>query len=678
MDNKNPISTQLQQFLAAPVETAVVAESAFKAHGIWFPGVKLMRNLYFSSKALLISFFFVLPLVLLGYFFVSSQRAQMQFVAQERAGVAVLQHLMPVYTGVLKTRNATRASLGGFEGAAAYQAGRTATDQALSQLDKYLEQTGDVLHIQAQVNKIKTAWAATASSKQGVDEQKRTVFGPVAAALVDTVNDVADHSNLVLDADLDSLYLVNAMVLTLPKLSDDVGQLWGWSTYFSAMAQAGAQELPAAELARYVGWAGSAQSNLREMQRQLDRVFAANPALKSQVDVAVLQEMGLFLQATQDADKLVHQEGLNPQKVFQTGEAALMRLQSFYDKGLPALDGLLKARADRLHTQFVTVVALVCIVLLLAAYFFYAFFLVTRGGLQLISRHLQEMAEGDLRHAPAKPWGTDEPAGVILDLRTAYDALHALIRKVRHSARALNAASDEIASASLDLSARTEDAASMLEEQASTMDEIASTVSATAERARMAATFAEDNASVAEKGGEVFDTVVATMRDIQASSSKIADIIGVIDGIAFQTNILALNAAVEAARAGESGRGFAVVAAEVRGLAQRSAAAAREIKTLISASVEKVQAGTEVVEDAGRTMHDVVTNARQINAFLSEISTAAQEQATGVEHVGQAIQELDKSTSQNAALVEETAGAASSLRQQADILQEEIRNFRVA
>jgi methyl-accepting chemotaxis protein len=209
------------------------------------------------------------------------------------------------------------------------------------------------------------------------------------------------------------------------------------------------------------------------------------------------------------------------------------------------------------------------------------------------------------------------------------------------------------------------------------MDEISATVKATAERAQMASTFASDNTNVAEKGGKVFVSVTSTMRDIHASSAKISDIISVIDGIAFQTNILALNAAVEAARAGESGRGFAVVASEVRSLAGRCAQAAREIKTLISASVEKVEEGTTLVDAASKTMAEVVANAAQINSFLNEISTAAREQALGVAEVGRSIQELDKTTQQNAALVEETTAAANSLRHEANNLQSEIANFRV-
>jgi methyl-accepting chemotaxis protein len=342
------------------------------------------------------------------------------------------------------------------------------------------------------------------------------------------------------------------------------------------------------------------------------------------------------------------------------------------------LDDLLVKRIDGMKSERNTVTIVLVLGLLLAAYLFYAFYLVANGGLRLLARHLNEMSLGDLRSIPANPWARDETAGVLKDLAKTYTALHGLIRKVRHGARELHTASNEIAAASMDLSARTEASAAALEQQASAMEEIASTVGNTASTAQQAAAFASGNATVAERGGQVIGQVVATMQEIHASSAKINDIIGVIDGIAFQTNILALNAAVEAARAGEAGRGFAVVASEVRSLAQRSAGAAKEIKGLISTSVEKVDSGTRIVQGAGETMNEVVNNARQINVFLSEIATSAKEQASGVQQVGQSIQELDRSTQQNAALVEETTSAASALKAQADLLQSEIANFRVA
>jgi methyl-accepting chemotaxis protein len=228
----------------------------------------------------------------------------------------------------------------------------------------------------------------------------------------------------------------------------------------------------------------------------------------------------------------------------------------------------------------------------------------------------------------------------------------------------------------MDLSMRTEDAASNLGEQASAVEEIGTQVSQTAERTQQAAMVASQNSEVAQRGGIIIEEVVDTMRDIHASSSKINDIIGTIDGIAFQTNILALNAAVEAARAGESGRGFAVVASEVRSLAGRSAEAAREIKYLISTSVERVSAGTKVVEGAGKTMAELVTKASEISQLLGDISVATKEQSIGVEEVVKAIHLLDSHTQQNAALVEQTSASAASLSGQAHDLTTEIARFR--
>lgn len=317
-------------------------------------------------------------------------------------------------------------------------------------------------------------------------------------------------------------------------------------------------------------------------------------------------------------------------------------------------------------------------VLLLSGYVFISFYKVNRGGLSLVSQHLNELAEGDLRNRPAKPWGKDEPAMLISDLNKAYDSLDDLIRRVRHSARELANTSAEVSRASLDLSERTEDAASNLGEQASAVEEIGTQVRETAQLAQRAAAVAQQNSEVAERGGRVIAEVVETMRDIHVSSNKISDIIGTIDGIAFQTNILALNAAVEAARAGESGRGFAVVASEVRSLAGRSAQASREIKSLITASVEKVATGTQIVQGAGQTMTEIVTNATQINQLLSEISVATTEQSRGVQEVVMAIQRLDSNTQQNAALVEQTSAAAASLSEQADNLTGEIARFVVA
>ena len=277
----------------------------------------------------------------------------------------------------------------------------------------------------------------------------------------------------------------------------------------------------------------------------------------------------------------------------------------------------------------------------------------------------------DLGHVPATTAGA-------LALKQALGRVQQTLLQVRASAGSVTTASDEIASGNHDLSSRTEQAASSLQQTASAMEQLTATVRNSAESARQANQLAASAAEVAERGGSVVSQVVSTMDEINASSKKIADIIGVIDGIAFQTNILALNAAVEAARAGEQGRGFAVVASEVRSLAQRSAEAAKEIKGLIGASVERVEAGSKLVADAGQTMGEIVGSVQRVSDIIGEITAAAAEQSDGIGQVNTAVTQLDQMTQQNAALVEESTAAAESLRTQAQRLAQALAGFRLA
>ncbi|MBK7529440.1 methyl-accepting chemotaxis protein [Piscinibacter sp.] len=277
----------------------------------------------------------------------------------------------------------------------------------------------------------------------------------------------------------------------------------------------------------------------------------------------------------------------------------------------------------------------------------------------------------DLGHVPATTAGA-------LALKQALGRVQQTLLQVRASAGSVTTASDEIASGNHDLSSRTEQAASSLQQTASAMEQLTATVRNSAESARQANQLAASAAEVAQRGGTVVSQVVSTMDEINASSKKIADIIGVIDGIAFQTNILALNAAVEAARAGEQGRGFAVVASEVRSLAQRSAEAAKEIKGLIGASVERVDAGSKLVADAGQTMGEIVGSVKRVSDVIGEITVASGEQSDGIGQVNTAVTQLDQMTQQNAALVEESTAAAESLRTQAQKLAQALAGFRLA
>jgi methyl-accepting chemotaxis protein len=286
------------------------------------------------------------------------------------------------------------------------------------------------------------------------------------------------------------------------------------------------------------------------------------------------------------------------------------------------------------------------------------------------------VAQGDLSPLPG---AANAPRGSVLaSLVTMQQSLMQVVSRVREASDSIATGSAEIATGNADLSHRTEQQASHLQQTSSSMDQMNSTVRHNADTAHQATELASSASAAAQKGGQVVGEVVTTMSDISTSSRKIADIIGVIDGIAFQTNILALNAAVEAARAGEQGRGFAVVAGEVRNLAQRSAEAAKEIKGLIGSSVDKVEAGSRLVGEAGETMQDIVNQVRRVSDLISEIGAATLEQTRGIGEVSQAVTQLDQSTQQNAALVEQSAAAAASLKQQTVLLIEAVSIFKLS
>jgi methyl-accepting chemotaxis protein len=287
------------------------------------------------------------------------------------------------------------------------------------------------------------------------------------------------------------------------------------------------------------------------------------------------------------------------------------------------------------------------------------------------------IAEGDLTEQ-IQVAGHDEASALLAALKNMQQALSRLVADVRLNSESVATASAQIATGNNDLSARTERQASALQQTAATMEQLGGTVRNNAANAKQANQLAQGASKVADQGGQVVTQVVTTMNGINASGKRIADIIGVIDGIAFQTNILALNAAVEAARAGEQGRGFAVVATEVRSLAQRSADAAKQIKTLITGSVEQVEQGSRLVDQAGKTMTEIVHAIKRVSEIVGEISSSSAEQSNGVGQVGQAVSQMDQATQQNAALVEESAAAAESLRQQAQELVQTVATFKLA
>ncbi|WP_296509117.1 methyl-accepting chemotaxis protein [Rhodoferax sp.] len=637
----------------------------FGAHGIWALGVHIMRSINFASKALIVSLLFSLPIAWLSWSYFSAQNAAIAFSLKERDGVRYLQAASPVLQLALQLR-ASPADASG--------AVTEALDKSYAGLEKIQQEMGANLGTVAAYAELQQARSAAKS--QGGDAVERFVRNTAhIQALIAVMTTATDGSNLTLDPDIDSYYVMDAAAFRLPDLMERTGLMRAAGAAALRDGQLSLQFRAAIDKADAI-----AEFHQANMLAGIAKSVQQTPELSSRIQIDASRdatqkfldavEKTIISAATLDSSALA--------SFAAQGDAAFTAQAALLDRLLPVLDTLLDKRVKSAQQQVHLTIVILVVTLLLAAYAFYAFFLVTRGGLRLISQHLQEMAEGDLRRAPSQPWGRDEPALVIVDLRKAYDSLHLLIRKVRHSARDLAGTSAEIARASLDLSSRTESAASSLEQQAATMEQIGASAKQMAEHSEAAASLARENAGVAEQGGVVIRDVVQVMGAINQSSRKIGDIISTIDGIAFQTNILALNAAVEAARAGEQGRGFAVVATEVRVLAQRSAAAAKEIKDLITTSVHNVENGSRVVDSAGATMEEILGNAQRIQTLLREIAVGSREQAEGVGQSVAAIQLLEQNTQQNAALVEQTSAAAGALSDQSEGLRGEIANFKVA
>jgi methyl-accepting chemotaxis protein len=409
-------------------------------------------------------------------------------------------------------------------------------------------------------------------------------------------------------------------------------------------------------------------TNEPEEQAEVDKIGELRKAyLGSRDKVQEAKKAG----NTAEAERLFNEEFVPASKAYAAGVADLLARQR------TKIDAMAKQieSANEVSRVLLPVLALLSLVLSGALAW-----IITRSITRPVDSALsaaRRVASGDLSVSLVART-QDEMGQLVQALADMQNSLSGMIRGIRQSTDSISTASTEIATGNQDLSQRTEQTASNLQEAASSMEQLNGTVKQTADSARTANQLASSASSVAVKGGEVVSQVVSTMDEISASSKKISDIIGVIDGIAFQTNILALNAAVEAARAGEQGRGFAVVASEVRNLAQRSAQAAKEIKTLISASVERVESGSRLVADAGQTMSEIVNSVQRVSDIIGEITAAASEQSDGIGQVNASVTHLDQMTQQNAALVEQSAAAAESLREQAMRLAGTVQQFRLA
>jgi methyl-accepting chemotaxis protein len=630
-----------------------------------------MRGLRFPGKMALIAAAFMLPVVWLLISFLRVEQQGIELVARERDGVRYAQAVYAAQEAADHWRYVARRVAYGDAGAPLDEA-RGRFEQALETLQTQQLRLGERLDtgeawrgLEQAVQKSRTA---PGSNAQAIYSAMTELSG----ALTGLLDVVTDHSGLALDPDIASRYLVSGSLLHAPDIIRRTGELRGLAG--AALRDGRIEPAQAIRLAQ-----------LRAvLMHELD--LARADMVKAR-EAAGPAGAGLMMDTFDAAQAYLQavQRQFPPGQTELQGDAATLIAQAnqLLDtqyrqaaRNLTVLDELLAERESRLWRDLWIALGVTLLSLLLALFLAMGFYRAMFGGFKALRRHLMAISMGDLR-TDINGKGRDEVSDLLREVGYMQESLRQTVRQVQGASDSVVQASLEIAQGTNDLSTRTEAAAAALEESSAALEQTTSSVQHTAESARQAADIAIDNARVAERGGAVMQDVVSTMERIQSSSRRINEIIGVIDGIAFQTNILALNAAVEAARAGEQGRGFAVVAGEVRSLAQRSATAAREIRQLIGASVTDVDGGMAVVRDAGATMHEIVQHASQVRLLLDEVASGAREQSMGIGQIGQAVQDLDRNTQANAALVEQTAAASTSQRAAAVRMAAQVDEFRL-
>ena len=526
-------------------------------------------------------------------------------------------------------------------------------------------------------------WKATLDAWPGV---KQTAGNPKATALdviegqtqmimsaLGVIEQAGASSGLLLDPSEAAYYLVINALGEGQQLKEYIGHLRG-----HGVAVLAARKVDMPQRLELYANVGKIDDTLRNYRRNLDRAVAANPEL-GQPLAAKFAKVEHALQA---ATRLAQQDLVQAQSIARaTGEyAAVTRvaidtMAELNDATLQTLKATLQERINADRREAVLLAIALLTLTAATALTLRSVNRTVRTGIGRASSFAHAIARQDLSQRLLTR-RTDEMGDLLRALDGMGQSLSGIVCAVRAGASGFAMTSHEISSASNDLSARTEEAASNLEQTAASMSQLTTSVQLNADAARQAHDFARTAAAVADRGGSAVSEVVGTMDEINGASRRIADITGVIDGIAFQTNILALNAAVEAARAGEQGRGFAVVASEVRSLAQRSANAAKEIKSLIEDSVGKVDTGSALVGEAGKTMTEIVEQVRRVTGLVAEINASTNEQSSGIVQVNQSVASIDQGTQQNAALVEESAAAAESLKQQASGLLDVIARFK--
>ena len=640
--------------------------------------MSLLHRLNLLEKFLILGTLGLMMSALPTYLTVSDALHAIGHARQEARGVPPAQALTRLVQHMQVHRGLSVGMLGGDESLAARRpAARDAVNTALDDVSTRFAAAQVPAAQLANWTQAQQTWRTLeqAVGARSIEQAQSTAQHTQLIASLLQLNEALVHAyGLQIDPEADTNALIQASLAQAPMLGEKLGML---------RAQ-GASALGKRELTpQGKGQLLVLQQRVAELQadtfRGLDRALQGNPDLQRALGSSLQAVQGQIQQSLQMAERDVinaTELQLASKDYFDAFTRTIEALNALNNLSMASLDQALQARVAGLQRNLLGVALALVLTLSATSVMALVFVRSMTGPLSQAVALSRAVAQGDLSGAPIVH-GTNEVGQLLQALQQMRSQLTQVVRQVRSGSESVATASVQIAQGNTDLSARTESQASALEETAASMEQLNATVRQNADSAQQASQLAASASTVATQGGEVVAQVVHTMQGINAASQKISDIIGVIDSIAFQTNILALNAAVEAARAGEQGRGFAVVASEVRSLAGRSAEAAREIKTLISASVERVEQGTALVDRAGSTMTEVVASIRRVTDIVGEISAASHEQSLGVAQVGEAVTQMDQVTQQNAALVEEMAAAASSLQNQAEDLVQVVSVFRL-
>ena len=636
-----------------------------------------LGQLRLAHKFLILGVIALFMMALPASIAVRGEMAVWRMASGEAQGIMPAGQLLKLVQLTQQHRGLSANVLGGNQGLKAdREARQAAVDELLPQVrESLLPLASPVLVEQWQALASQWAELSRAVGNGGVNGPQSFARHTALIELqLNLLADVADASGMSLDPHAHSYFLIQAVLTHLPRLTETLGQTRAQGSLTLARGEAGS-----AQRAQLAALTDLSRMHLRQARRSLEKATAAEPAYAERLGAPGRQAWEQAEAALTLTDQAIIQAETLSMAPTEFFAATTRQIDAQFALITAAFDTLSQTLADRERDSAGALLFMAGGLALLLVCGGALIWAISRNTTRAIAQAVQvaqTVAAGDLR-SQIVVQGRDEPAQLLAALQTMNQSLVQVVAQVREGSDQIATASSQIATGNADLSQRTEEQASNLQQTAASMEQLTSTVQTNADTARQASTVVRGATEAAREGGATVGQVVSTMEAISQSSRKIHDIIGVIDGIAFQTNILALNAAVEAARAGEQGRGFAVVAAEVRNLAQRSAAAAKEIKQLISESVERVEAGTALVADAGQSVGRIVEQVARVNQLIDSIAAASAEQASGIGQVGNAVSQLDQVTQQNAALVEESAAAADSLQQQAQRLSGLVGRFQL-